>query len=346
MNRAPPSGAWPASTRTAEPGDQAANDRQTEAGPDLPYAPVALVEHPVVEGDRADRRRTARVRRRGPRARPVPARHDAPPSTIGAPLGVTRRALSNSPSSTWRTRAASVTTWIGCVRSVQVEQHAGARHTRADQTCAAPCTIPTRSTGARSIRKSGASRRARSSRSPTSRSSRFASPSITRADVGGLVGRHDVVGQRLGVAGDRGERGAQVVRDRQQELALPSLGVAQRAGERVDRIADLDDLGRALRGQGDVAVAGGERVRGGRRATQRAGHPPGDEQPDHRGQRARDQQRPDQSADGCVVRRDRVRPALDHDDAAANRSGRPSTNTVRVRRRRGWRARPAGPGPR
>ncbi len=142
------------------------------------------------------------------------------------------------------------------------------------------------------------------------------------ADMRGLVRRHDVVGQRLGVAGDRGERGAQVVGHRQQELALSTLGVAQGVGEEVDGFADLDDLRRALRRQGDVAVAGGQRVRGGGRAAQRAGHPVRDEQTDHRRQPARDEQRPDEPPDGAVVLGHRVDAALYRDEATPN--GRPA----------------------
>ena len=57
------------------------------------------------------------------------------------------------------------------------------------------------------------------------------------ADLRGLLGGDDAVGERLGVPGDRGQRRAQVVRHRQQELALPRLGVRERAGQGVDRVA-------------------------------------------------------------------------------------------------------------
>ena len=65
-----------------------------------------------------------------------------------------------------------------------------------------------------------------------------------RAHLCHRVGRHDVVGEGLGVASQRGEGGAQVVRHRQQELPLSGLRVGQRASQAVDRRGDRGDLGR------------------------------------------------------------------------------------------------------
>ena len=97
------------------------------------------------------------------------------------------------------------------------------------------------------MRKSWAPSRARSSRSLTSRSSRCASPSTVRATGCTSGAGGDPVGQRLGEPGDRGQRGAQLVADRQQELPLPALAGRQRRGQRVERVGDLGDLGRSLR---------------------------------------------------------------------------------------------------
>ena len=66
-----------------------------------------------------------------------------------------------------------------------------------------------------------------------------------------LLGSVDAVDQRLGVAADRGQRGAELVGDGQQEPALPLLAGGQCAVELPQGLGDLDHLARG--GAGDVA---------------------------------------------------------------------------------------------
>ena len=54
--------------------------------------------------------------------------------------------------------------------------------------------------------------------------------------------REDAVGQRLRVTGDGRQRGPQLVRDGQQEPALPFLRLREPTGEGVQRRADFCDL--------------------------------------------------------------------------------------------------------
>ena len=59
--------------------------------------------------------------------------------------------------------------------------------------------------------------------------------------AGDVVG--GAVGDGLGVAADRGERGAQLVGDRQQELALEALGPTEVRAQGVDGVGQLVELG-------------------------------------------------------------------------------------------------------
>ena len=92
----------------------------------------------------------------------------------------------------------------------------------------------------------------------TSRSSRRASAAMTSAARPGVGG--GAVGDGLGEAADRGERGAQVVGHRHQELALQAPRPGQALGHGVDRVGQRRRLGvgpgrhRDLGGQ----VAGGD----------------------------------------------------------------------------------------
>ena len=92
-------------------------------------------------------------------------------------------------------------------------------------------------------------------RSPTSRSSRAASAHDRRAGRGDVRPGDDAVGQRLGEPAHGGQRRAQLVRHRQQELPLPGLAAGQRVGEVVDRARDLRHLGGPLHRHPDVATA-------------------------------------------------------------------------------------------
>ena len=100
------------------------------------------------------------------------------------------------------------------------------------------------------------------------------------ADDGG--GRMRVVGgpveHGLGVAADRGERGAQLVGDRHQELALLVAGPGEIAAHRVDRLGQLGELG-ILAGpdlHARVQVAGGDPTGGVDGGHDGPGEPPGE----------------------------------------------------------------------
>ncbi len=98
------------------------------------------------------------------------------------------------------------------------------------------------------------------------------------------------VGDRLGVAADRRERRAQVVRHAEQERALVPARDVEVAGHRVDRVGEAGELvvvhvgGVDPRGE----VAAGDRARGGLHGRERAGHAPGEVGGDERGDAERD----------------------------------------------------------
>ena len=117
-----------------------------------------------------------------------------------------------------------------------------------------------------------ASSLARSSRSRTSRPSRRDSARMMRG--GRLVVGGGAVGDGLGVALDRRQRRAQVVRHREQELLLEAPRALQRVGHVVDRRASSSSssLGAARpTGQADAQVAVGDGGRGLGRVAQRLG---------------------------------------------------------------------------
>ena len=75
------------------------------------------------------------------------------------------------------------------------------------------------------------------------------------------------------MAGDGGERGAQLMGDGEQEFPLTPLTTGQRCGQGIERVGDLRDLGRTLGLHGDVPAATGQRPGCGGRVLQRAGKP-------------------------------------------------------------------------
>ena len=112
------------------------------------------------------------------------------------------------------------------------------------------------STSSCSTVKRCASSFARSSTSPTSRSSRSASAAITvERGRPQLVVRDDALAQRADVAADRGQRRAQLVRDRHQEVALELLGLAEPRGHLAEAVGELADLAGAAARHLDVVVA-------------------------------------------------------------------------------------------
>ena len=96
--------------------------------------------------------------------------------------------------------------------------------------------------GSASIGKSTASSRASASRSVDQAVEPFRLGEHGLAGPGRAVGADHAVGQRLGVPPDGGQRGAQLVRDRQQELALPALAGGQGRGEPVQGVRQVGRL--------------------------------------------------------------------------------------------------------
>ena len=93
----------------------------------------------------------------------------------------------------------------------------------------------------------------------------FEAPRLGEDDVGrGARVGSGAVGDRLRIAADRGERRAQVVGHRQQELLLEALRPFERRGHRVDRAGEVGELV-VTRGNGHSRgqVAGGHSLRGG-----------------------------------------------------------------------------------
>ena len=152
------------------------------------------------------------------------------------------------------------------------------------------------STSSRSSAKRRASSLARSRTSPTSRSSRTASSETTSSDrsLRRLV-LEDALSQRGDVPADRGQRRAQLVRDRHEEVAgeLLRLRRASRSSRRSESASRSTSLPPGALRHGDVVVAGGDLVRGGRERLERPRDPArevddedaGDGNPDPEGER-------------------------------------------------------------
>jgi len=96
-----------------------------------------------------------------------------------------------------------------------------------------------------------------------------------------VVPGDDAVGEGLGVPGDAGQRSAQLVRHRQQELPLTVLRPRQRPGQPVEGVREVGDLGGAVGHEADVALPGGEPLRSAGGLAQGPRHASGREQTDH-----------------------------------------------------------------
>jgi|GEM_PF-7062432 len=91
------------------------------------------------------------------------------------------------------------------------------------------------------------------------------------------IGADDSVGKCLGVSLERGQRRTQLMRDGQQEVALPSLARRQRGGETVDRVREILGLGRRFRTQPYRPVAGRQPSGHRRGIPDRAGETPSEQ---------------------------------------------------------------------
>ena len=119
--------------RPADALDQAVHDRQPQPGSDAANPAVPLVQRRSVERDRQivvgqARAAVADLHHDVGRRRPVVPRGRA--KTIGDPDGVTRKAFSSSPSSTCRSRAASVQAMSGPAGRSTTNRTPSAAHRR------------------------------------------------------------------------------------------------------------------------------------------------------------------------------------------------------------------------
>ena len=151
------------------------------------------------------------------------------------------------------------------------------------------------STSSWSTVKRRASSFARSSTSPTSRESRsVSSATMSSETVARLLVLDEPLAQRRDMAADRGQRRAQLVRDRHEEVALellrlaePARHLAEAVGEQADLVAARND------GNRDVVVALRDLVGDARELEHRAG------------QAAREVRREDQRDDEPAEQRER-----------------------------------------
>ena len=154
---------------------------------------------------------------------------------------------------------------------------------------------------------------ARSSTSPTSRSSRAVSSAITSSDAPRASSSVDEpLAERGDVAADRGQRRAQLVRDRHQEVPLELLGLGElrrHLAEAVGEVADLAAAGH--RRDLDVVVALGDLVGGVGEREHRLRDPPrqvpGEPADEHDRDRERHRQPPEQRDEPVVQLRLRRR---------------------------------------
>ena len=114
------------------------------------------------------------------------------------------------------------------------------------------------------------------------------------------AGSHQSVGQRLRLAGYAGQRRAQLVRHRRQEVTLSGLAVLQGIREFVDRHRHLGDLPRAGHRRPAIPRSGAHRAGLHRGSAQRCGHRSGHQQTDQHGHRGTAENRPQQPPLECL----------------------------------------------
>ena len=108
--------------------------------------------------------------------------------------------------------------------------------------------------------------------SPTSRSSRLASASTIASERSCASGSSTSPSRERGdVAADRGQRRAQLVRDRHQEVPLARLRLHQPLRHLPEAVGEMADLARGAARHRDVVVAAGDLVGGVARAPAAAG---------------------------------------------------------------------------
>ena len=149
--------------------------------------------------------------------------------------------------------------------------------------------------------------------SPTSRSSRVASASTVSSDSCSSSGSSTTPSRSADdVAPDRGQRRAQLVRDRHQEVALHHLDLGEPPRHLAEALAQVAELARRILGHRDGVVPLGDLVGGGRELQHRPhdaprevpGKEPGGEQAEQAGDREPLDQVADALADVGLRRRD------------------------------------------
>ena len=255
-------GADAAAVRVDDRGD----DREAEPGAGAAALAAALGAPEALE----DARRRRPSGRPGPWSRTtirtVPSA-PASDSSIGVPAGVWVSALRIRLASTWRSCDGVAADDGGAGRRSPSRRGRGRRRARRRRRRAAAA----RGRPARARVCGISSRRASASRSSTSTPIRAASSSIRAIAFAMSCGlRRGAHAEQLGVAADRGQRRAQLVRGVGEEAAQAVLarlalaeGVLDLAEHRVEREAEAADLGARVR-RADAAreVAGGDRAGG------------------------------------------------------------------------------------
>ena len=249
--------------------------------------------------------RAARPARRRPGSPPAPgrARRPAPAaphrdrraprcSTSGWPGASNRRAFSASPSSTCRTRLASVMTPTG-ERTGRAAAHLDQQRDTAAGAAHLPHPGHLLDQGGEIGRRQIEGEAVRTEPGQVEQvGHQPLEPGRLTADApadrGLLVERHQPVGKGLRLATDPGQRRAQFVGHRGEEVALPGLAVLQSICQFVDGDADLGDLPGAGHRSAQIPGAGAHRPGQAGGPAQRRGNHPGDQQADqHRRQPAR-----------------------------------------------------------
>ncbi len=135
-----------------------------------------------------------------------------------------------------------------------------------------------------------------------------------RADPGDVRLLHQSVGHGLAVTAHGGERGAQFVRDGQQEFALPPLARGEGRVEGGEGIRHVRDLGRPVHGRGEPAFAGGHPPGRGGHLHQWPRQPAAQQHPGEDRHGDTDQERPSDPLRGVASRLLEAVLAAHHDD--------------------------------
>ena len=257
----------------AEPADQTGGQRQPQPAADLADPPVALVQRAPFEGHRqvvvgeagsavADLDHAAPAA--GPRRPAGPRAPPAPPAVRPAARSPAARP---PPAGSAPDRCATGTgvSGISARNGTPTAAHRPAQVDRRRRPAGRgpPAPVPAGSRRPPAGPAPAGRRPAGPGAAPRRASSDRRRPASSGAD--------HPVGERLGVPPDRGQRGAQLVRDGEQELPLPALAGGQRGGQLVQRVRQVGDLVGRLDRHPDRPVAGAQPGGGGRRRAGSAG---------------------------------------------------------------------------